>query len=347
MTHANTLVFQKLAKFCNHNALNLSKSKKYIVSNDIDKLWLKSVEFLKNEDLFIDRYRFFCLALFNNEKYIIQVGFGPIFTADEDFILQPNNGGIFAALVSELNLPVLENFDLEWELNDKIYLPSTEDEKSAFEYTDIEKYFIKYFIYKLTPNSNLWDEENSLTLQKTALYLLAKSPEVMYLDVSEKVLDSLQSLARLDVRVIPFDRIFRAFIERRYENAFLDLYRCFEMLFSLKKIDILKSFLKLDSKHFEISANIEAALGWRPAEKGALKEIIDQLPCELLDPLKQSFNNTAEVWTNIYGLRNECVHFRPLQKKTQLAKQVDWAVLLESMVPAIHHAYHINYRKMF
>lgn len=347
MMNANKLVFQNLATFCDQTAVNLSKSQKYITSNEIDKSWLKSVVFIKNEDLFIDRHRFFCLALFNNEIYIVQVGFGPINTTDEDFTLQPNNGGIFAALVSEANLPILESVDLGLELNEKIFLPSNDDERLGFDYSDIEKYFVKYFLYKLAPNSNLCDKENFLTFQKTALYLLGRSPEAMYLNVSAKTLDSLQSLARLDVKVIPFDRIFRAFIERRYENAFLDLYRCLEMLFSLKKIDILKSSLQLNSKHFEISANIEAALGWRPAEKGALKEIIDQLPDELLNSLKQSFNNTAEPWTNIYSLRNECVHFRPLQNKTQLSKQVNWASLLESMVPAIHYVYNVNYRKMF
>lgn len=347
MKHANQLVFQQLSDLSDRNAVDLSKSQKYILSTADEKAWLKSVAFVKNEDLFIDRHRFFCLALYASEIYILQVGFGPVYIIDEDLVLQPNNGGLFVALVANLDLPILNNIDLKLELGDQVFLPSNDDEKVGFEYSDIEKYFVKYFLYKLLPSSTLWDEDSGITLQKTALYLLGHSPEVMYLNASVKVLDSLKVLARLDVRVLPFDRIFRAFIERRYEHAFLDLYRCLEMLFSLKKIDMLKSCLKLDSKHFEISADIEATLGWRPAEKGALKEIIDQLPAEIVNLLKKSFKNNSDICTNIYSLRNECVHFRPLQKKSELAKQVDWVALLESMVPAIHHAYHVNYRNMF
>lgn len=347
MKDANQRVFQRLAGFAGQIAVDSSKSKKYIKSSEYDKYWLKSVDFLCNEDLFVDRHRFFLLASIASEKYIVQVGFGPARDVDEDLVLQPNNGGLFVALAASCELPLLNSDGLSLELDDKVFLPSEEGEKIGFDYFDIDRYFVKYFLYKIQPSSSLLHEDNAIALQKSALYLLGSSPEAVYLSVSEKTFLSLRSTARLDVGIFPFDRVFRAFIERRYEHAFLDLYRCLEMLFSLKKIDILRERLKLHSRHFDISADVEAALGWRPTEKGALKVIIDQFPREVVTLLEGGFKNTADTCTNIYDLRNECVHFRPLQKKSNLAKQVNWIVLLEAMMLAIYHSYHVNYRKMF
>lgn len=346
MKTANKLVFEKLASYTSLDAVTKSNSKKFITSTVQDKNWLQKVKFVTNEDLFIDSHRYFALATLSNEKYVIQIGLSSIHSADEDLILQPNNNGIFVALVADSVLPVMERESLHLELQDNVFIPSDLNDSREFDASEIEKYFTTYQFYKLASSSSLLDADDQLTLQKTALYLLAKSTDAIYLKISDETLVALKNLARLDVKALPLERIFRAFIERRYEHTFLDLYRCLEMLYSLRKIDDLKTILNLNSTHFEISAVIEKTLGWRPTEKSALTEIIAQFPPEIIQALKGGFRNTAEVCTNIYDLRNECVHFRPLQKKSTLAKNVNWIYLLESMVLAINQAYSVNYRKM-
>lgn len=347
MKKANQIVFDRLAELADSDIVRLSESTKYIKTTVDEKNWLKAVKFFRNEDLFIDRHRFFALAEFQSQKYVLQIGCGPVGHIDEDLLLQQSNAGLFTALVADLGLPLLDGMNLKLEICDQVFLPSKNSEVIGFECADIEKYFVSYFCYMVIPDSTLWDQDNEMTLQKTALYLLGHSPEVIYLNASLEAMESLKTLARLDIKIVPFDRIFRAFIERRYEHAFLDLYRCLEMLFSLKKIDVLRSRLNLNTAHLEISADIEDALGWRPVEKNALAEIFNCFPDDVIDPLKSCFNNTADVSANVYNLRNECVHFRPLQKKSILAKQVDWAFLLESMASVIYYAYHVSYRKMF
>lgn len=347
MKSANKRVFERLAGYVDSETLEASKSVKFIISTTEEKDWLKSVSFIRNEDLFIDRQRGFALATYSGARYILQIGFGPAHGLDEDLTLIPNNSGIFVALASEFDLPIIERNDLKWELKNEVFLPSDQAEMTGFDFLNIEKFFQSYHIYKLAPASTLSDEDLVLTLQKSALYMLGHSPEAVYLKTTARTLESLRTLARLDVRALPFDRVFRAFIERRYEHAFLDLYRCLEMLYSLKKIDELKSNLNSDLKHFELSAVIESTLGWRPIEKSALIEIVNQFPKESIEQLKQSFKGDAEICTNIYNLRNECVHFRPLQKLSNLAKDVDWVRLLESMALAIYQAYHVSYRRMF
>lgn len=347
MKNANEFLFKKLADVIDCDSLDLSRSIKYITSTPEDKMWLKSVKFLINEDLFIDRHSFFALAEFEGQNYILQIGFGPAINIDEDLLLIPDNGGIFVALVADLDLPMLDRDDLKLNIQEEIFLPSNDGDKVGFYFQEISKFFVKYFIYKINPDSTLLNQDNRLTLQKSALYLLSFSLNAIYLKTSEKTLESVRFIARLDVDLLPFDRVFRAFIERRYEHAFLDLYRCIEMLFSLKKIDELKARLNLVLKHLEISADVEAALGWRPVEKSALSEIVNQLPTGIIEALQKCFKNDSEICTNIYSLRNECVHFRPLQRKSSLTKEVKWMELLESMTLTIHHAYHINYRQMF
>lgn len=346
MKKANQTVFERLADLADRDVVRLSESAKYIKTTASEKAWLKAVKFVRNEDLFVDRHRFFALAAFQDDRYILQIGFGPVGHIHEDLLLQQRNAGLFTALVSDLELPLLEGTNLKLEICNEVFLPSQSAEAIGFECSDIEKYFVSYFCYMIAEDSTLRDQDDELMLQKAALYLLGHSPEVIYLNASPGTMESIKTLARLDIKVVPFDRVFRAFIERRYEHAFLDLYRCLEMLFSLKKIDALRSRLNLNSLHLEISADVEDALGWRPVEKNALAEIFDGFPDGLTSSLRACFNNNADVSANVYGLRNECVHFRPLQKKSVLSKQVNWPNLLESMISVIHHAYHVNYRKM-
>ena len=347
MTEANRIAFGRLEGLVASDVVRLSESKKYIKTSDCEKEWLKPVRFYKNEDLFIDQHRFFALAIFRDERYVLQIGFGPIFDGGDDLLLQENNSGLFTALISDLKIPLLDRANVDLDLCNEVFLPSKSSEKIGFERADLEKYFVGYSCYLVDKNSTLFDQEDELLLQKVALYVLGNSPEIVYLSIPPSALDHIKNLARLDVKTLPFDRVFRAFIERRYEHAFLDLYRCLEMLFSLKKIDLLRSRLKLNSMHLEISADVEDALGWRPTEKNALNEMLNDFPNGLKELLKNCFNNNSEIGVNIYGLRNECVHFRPLQKKSTLHKQVDWPKLLEGMVLLINHAYSVSYRSMF
>lgn len=347
MKTANQIVFNRLAELADIDVVGLSESGKYIRTTSDEKAWLKTVRFFRNEDLFIDRHRFFALAIFQDKRYILQIGFGPVIHVDEDLLLKERNAGLFTALVAELGLPLLDGMNLKLEIGDKVFLPSKSTDTIGFECSEIEKYFTNYFCYMIAPDSTLGGQDDELVLQKAALYLLGHSSEVIYLNASARAMELLKALARLDINTIPFDRIFRAFIERRYEHAFLDLYRCLEMLFSLKKIDVLRTRLNLNSTHLEISADVEETLGWRPIEKNALAEIFNCFPDEITSSLQSCFHNTTDVSTNVYSLRNECVHFRPLQKKSVLSRQVNWVSLLENMVAVIHYAYHVNYRKMF
>lgn len=186
-----------------------------------------------------------------------------------------------------------------------------------------------------------------LNLPKIGLFVVTNCASLQSLNWSQSGLEIARVISTIEVDLFPYELILRAIVERKWDNAFLEIYRCIEFLLPFPKINELKNKLKLDSHCSEISEVIEDVLGWRPTEEGALQGLFKDLPPNLLIDFEISFNtelsekkfDNKKAASLVYKLRNDCVHFRPIQRASSLRSSVKWKTLLHTMLHTANFCY--------
>ncbi|NDP38519.1 MAG: hypothetical protein GZ093_07175 [Rhodoferax sp.] len=347
MTLLNAQFFEKLRRLLpqdqQHEQPRLNR---WLNTNEIEKNWLKDVKFETDEMFqFGDHYQL-AIAVFANEHYIVCSGLKPELL-ESDFEYCEINTGLFCAAIVELNINPIISETTGLELAENIFIPieNISEKGMGYDLSIVTKYFPEISIYKIHSKSPFFSLAPAL--QRVGLFVVTKCSVLQSLNWSQAGLEIARVVCTLEVDIFPYELVLRAITERKWDHAFLEIYRSIEFLYPFPKINELKNKLKLSLPSEAISEIVEDVLSWRPVEEAALQGLLKNLPLNLLNEFKLAFDSEAKITgfdnkkaaSLIYKLRNDCVHFRPVQKSSSLRSNVNWEILLPTMLHATHFCY--------
>lgn len=166
--------------------------------------------------------------------------------------------------------------------------------------------------------------------------------------VEEPLSQSLITLGRLELPLMPYSAICRSIFDLDPRSLFMALYRCIEATYAAESSKRLVERLGLELPWQSIAEALERELGWRPQEASSLNLVLGQALRQDLIDICECLNVVAgdDVSTSagraIYALRNSIVHFRPGTNEVAM-HEIDWNRLCQLMVNVVvdvfTHAY--------
>lgn len=319
--------------------------KRWIETTTEEKKWLREVKFQTDSDLKFGNQKSLALASLESTNYLISVGL-EIDLPQDDFDELPVNAGAFCAAVNDLDIEPIGGEAIGFDLLENIFTPAEVTGVGvSYPLETVAKYFPQVRIFQIKTGSPLLKPEPCLF--QIALFAVTKCTDLITLNWTSTGLENARAISSAQKPFLPFELVLRAIIERKNTHAFLELYRCIEFLFPFPKINELKTKLELTLSTVELSESVESILGWRPTEDSALQRLFRTLPPEIVAAFRQALlletyegdSLSSKVADVLYKLRNDCVHFRPIQRMSTLQLNVKWELLLQTMLLAIGSLY--------
>lgn len=345
MVDVNIHLFERLkARLPSEYQQSAGTVQRFVSTDASEKEWLKNVAFNTDSDLVFSAQQRVCIATFKTESFLVCIGFKPDFSSEE-FVYHEVNAGLFCAAVVELELEPTIGEATSYELVDTIFYPVDigQTQRIAYEWATVARFFPTFYLYRIPPGSPFLAIEQLVT--RVGLFSITKTISLLPMSWSASALEIVREICTDESEHFPLNLVLHAMLERKWEHAFLDVYRCIEFLFPFPKVNDLRRALGLDKSTIDVSYQIESVLGWRQQEDVALITLFAKLPDEQLNSLSTALGMKADeveateslgktVSKRIYKLRNDCVHYRPAQSKSQLKDQVNWTLLVPELLKA-------------
>ncbi|MFZ3126807.1 MAG: hypothetical protein WA136_02220 [Rhodoferax sp.] len=345
MVEVNIHLFERLrGRLPSEFQQSVGTVQRFVSTDASEKDWLKNVAFSTDPDLVFSAQQRVCIATYRGESFLVCVGFKPDFSSEE-FIYQEVNAGLFCAAVVELELEPLIGEATGYELVDTIFYPVDfgQAQRIAYDWATVARFFPTFYLYRIPPGSPFLAIEQLVT--RVGLFSITKTFSLLPMSWSAEALEVIREICTNENEHFPLNLVLHAMLERKWEHAFLDVYRCIEFLFPFPKVNDLRRALGLDTSTIDVSYQIESVLGWRQQEDVALNSLFVKLPDEQLNLLSVALGMKVDeieateslgktVSKRIYKLRNDCVHYRPAQSKSQLKDEVNWTLLVPELLKA-------------
>lgn len=345
MIEANRKLFARLADAVGDLVPSLVLQQKRAVRTDRnEKQWLQRLSLRSSSHLLLGSMSSLALGEYENDYYLIAIGID-VTTPPMEFERVPVNSGIFTAIVSELEVPLVRSMDLAQELREYVFYPLETDDVGLLDLQVVSRFFESIDVFRIDPTSGLAiDKEFGL---RAAIAAILGAPEARPLDWPASSLERLNYMIRDPDERAPFHLLLRAITETRDDSAFLAVYRCVEQIFPIPAIAELSAALGLANPALEVAATIEQHLGWRRREDDAIAHLFGELPPPLIDRLLQILdvapgeeNRSKPVARRIYELRNQCVHYRPVHRVTNGKQQFNkWLALSDLLLEVVQRLY--------
>lgn len=334
-----SIFFQKLSQIVSEDVLRKSPGIKLVELSRDERNWLTKSKIYANNDARIGLDKYFVLLSYGGEYIFCSIGFDEFHENYADHVEQIEaNAGIFMLIVNELGIKPLKAIDSVLNAENEVFLPVDDDK--IYNISTFYQFYPKITFFKPLKNSSLINSgDDDVSHLKLSIFLLTCSKNVIELDFSEDFYNKLIEFCNLNNPLIPWGRIFRAITERRYENAFLEIYRCIEILYPLARIKELKKALETEKKHLDISSVIESTLGWRPQEEKALEDIFEKIEDDVKNKISLSHRDGGNPHKLFYKVRNNCVHLRPLQKTHGFLDGINWNLFMNGSLDIIFNIY--------
>ncbi len=328
---------------------DLRAQRRAVRTSDDEKGWLQRVTFTTPSHLRLDATSRFALAQFADDLYLVAIAVD-IEEPPTELERISLNAGLFTAIVSDLNVPILRSPDFAERLLEYVFYPVDQ----GCELIDMEivvPFFQRIEVFRIDPSSAIASDDELGV--RAAIAAVLRSPVLRPLDWSTEALDRFAFMVRDPAERAPFHLLLRALTESRDDAAFLALYRCIEQLFPIPAMGLLSTELGLSQPALEVAAVLERHLGWRRREEDAIANLFADLEDHLIDRLfvvvgaaAQDQGRFRPVSKRIYELRNHCVHFRPAQALGEPTVVGDWASLTALMLEAVQALY-AHYKAAF
>jgi len=169
--------------------------------------------------------------------------------------------------------------------------------------------------------------------------------------------DTVSALAEIfeaDSAHIPFRNLVQGVLAISWENLFLEVYRCVEQLYGMKRFGALKATLNFAASPRDLAKMLEDQLAWRPKEAeaftalvvlcddGLISAVCRNLAIEADDHQKRC-SKLVEV---LYGLRNTIVHYRPAHEAVEMS-DAEWNVIIRGMLAIVAQLYNDHADEFF
>lgn len=199
-------------------------------------------------------------------------------------------------------------------------------------------------------------------LQRVIGSFLARSLDNQQIDLEQNTVVSLIDFFEANSTYIPFGILARSLISITWEGLFLDLYRCIEQIYSCIKVSALREDWDSSRPVRQLAELLELHLAWRPKEDEAFGSILEKCDpslirqaCALLNlPLEETAIESGvkvlrprsddklakSVAKKLYGIRNNLVHYRPVNEIINKSDQ-EWNATIRLMLALVHEAYEI------
>lgn len=312
-------------------------SKRFIKGNEAEEEWLTRCEIL--ESIEISRELGFCLLSFNEEYYFATIGTEEATFIPEGFEEIELNSGVFTTIISELELPVKSGISNNYLEQNILSQNTLEPLYKGHDLHLLSPIFPKIKIYKLT--ANYFGEVDNL--YQIISVFITNNPRTITLPFSKSTINNLQELILVNSNIISYETIVQALFSSNFKFAFLNLYRCIEMLYQIIYIETAHDHLGLSINKIDFLQAIDSKLKWRPNERNSINKLFSETPSrykvELFNTLKefQVSANSSANW--VYDLRCNIVHLKSLQTNTKL-KNHEWDNLIGGVTRILTHWYY-------
>lgn len=344
MIEANQKLFARLAEAVGDLVSSQVLQQKRAVQTDRNgKRWLQHFDLRSSSHLLLSSTSSLALGEYGGDYYLITVGL-EVTTPPAEFERVSVNSGMFTAIVSELEVPLLRSVDLAQQLHEYVFYP-LEGEVGLLDIEVVKRFFESIDVFRIEPASGLaLDKEFGL---RAAIAAILGAPKARPLEWPATSLERLSYMIRDPDEQAPFHLLLRAITETREDSAFLAVYRCIEQLFPIPAIAELSAALGLSNPALQVAATIEQHLGWRRREDDAIARLFGELDAPLIDRLLQIVdvvpgeeNRSKPAAKRVYELRNQCVHYRPVHGTTNGRQQFDsWLALSDLLLEVIQYLY--------
>lgn len=203
-------------------------------------------------------------------------------------------------------------------------------------------------------NSNNDDDNKKTAGVEIAYYICSHMSKYVRLPISG-LMPRYRELLSSSYKLFK-ENIFLSLTSTHFKHAFLELYRCIEMLYSLPKAINLKKAIGFKSTAYELSKHCYKELVWKSKELDSIKAIFNLVDASIFDSSgisKASFASQSN-WTfdnqenakasiekiaeRIYLIRNQLVHQFDVDAETAIT-QSDWILLISLLSNVIEHSY--------
>jgi hypothetical protein len=218
------------------------------------------------------------------------------------------------------------------------------DDYGGHELASVTRLFPKITFYEVSAH------EDNLYLQNldsmTGAFVARSYPGIP-LALSRDTLRKISSLFESGAEDIPYSLLLQGLLSSRFENFFLELYRCIEQLYAVPLLTELKNKLNHSSPIVDLARHLEEVISWRPRENEALARLLagveDATRTEIIGAFlpkgastpKSTAKNCA---ARIYDLRNSLVHFRPGLTRSEF-DVTSWNRIISVMMDIIEKIY--------
>lgn len=314
---------------------------RFVNGNIEETNWLTNAKIIETYAYSVDRR--FGLVEFEGENYFFVIGFGEPTKTPVGLSRIDTNAGLFVALISDLEIPVSRSISNEYLVENILSQHEDSDQYSGHDFRELVKIFPEVYIAEVT-NEFFGDPSNLIQI---ASYYLASNGSLLDLPFSNECLDELIYLIATNSNILNYENILQALLSSQFKFAFLDLYRCIELLFQVVYIDETCGALGVGNQKLKFLQAIEDTLGWRPVESSALAKIFDGTPPEILKTLNDAVTNYDSNIANIgkwfYALRCSIVHLKTTHKTYEI-KIGQWEPLLHGTARILRYWYQIYFR---
>ncbi|KAB2913219.1 MAG: hypothetical protein F9K23_17845 [Bacteroidetes bacterium] len=294
---------------------------RWVWGDNIDQKWLCEVKF--KDRLKITQEAVFSIAEFEGDEYFVVTGFSIPDNIPQALMPCSLNPGLFVGVIYEFELPVLKNIS-----NDQLVQNILSQHKNLVGYeghelNDLLKIFPNIFVMKIS--GQYLYSTNQRKHQQLIAHYLSINKKFINLPFSNDTLEAISNLVLLDSKILKYENIIQALLSFQFKFAFLDLYRCIEMLYQIVYIN--EPYNNIFSKKgsitkLEFLEKIEFSLNWRPNERNTLNKIFEETPGEYKKRIKiaaQAIDGQAKANSNwLYDLRCSIVHLKANHREFEL-----------------------------
>lgn len=280
----------------------------------------------------------FLIVEYQAVTYFVSIGFADPQILPSGLNLQNLNAGLFAMLVAELKLPIKNGTTKTALENYVLSLSNKDNQYKGHDFKVLSQYFPNIVVMEAT--SQFGGDNNNL-FQLITSYL-TENKDFIVLNFSTATLNKINNLVLINSRILSYESIVQALLSSSFKFAFLDLYRCVEMLYQIVYIDDAYSKLQLTIRKSDLLNAIDECLKWKPNERNTLEKIIQATPvpdkASLTSTIKTINNGNGNVTNWVYDLRCSIVHLKSFHKKIDL-KPDEWDKLLFGLSEVLQYWY--------
>lgn len=302
---------------------------RWVKGDEVASEWLTDCRLVDTYSF--SAHRQFCTIEFGSKRYFAATGFGEPDTVPIGLESIEINPGLFVALVSELELPIPKAITPKI-LEEKILSQHVDsDQYSGHEVHELVTVFPDIFVAEVTKDF-FGDPKNLIQL---AAYYLATNRQLLSIPFKDSTLDEVVFLLSTNSNILNYENILQALLASQFKFAFLDLYRCIELLYQVIYISKTSSALGMPTQQFKVLSAIDETLGWRPVESVSLRKIFTETPKPLItslgDAIRSYDGNVGDYSKWLYMLRNNIVHLKPTHQSVYL-KDSQWEPIICGLV---------------